>query len=181
MAGMNDQKLRVHGCLLAGAIILALSDQSHAHALAPAYYALGPYALFGLQSPVCVLSVLVVIVVHVFILRMCLGPTTLGGDFGRAATILILSKVAESLPGGLLLVIAPWRAWSSDSVVDTVGVPVLIFGAGLVAMALAIRFWYRRSRVSWGRVFFVSVVLGVSSYLVLFLSMFAMLELGVLS
>ncbi|MBL7220416.1 MAG: hypothetical protein ISS69_09900 [Phycisphaerae bacterium] len=134
---MTDLKRRMFVWSAAFAIVLALTAQCHAHALAPAYYPLGPYGfLFFLQSPAYILGVLVVIIVHAFILQRCLRPTTLLGDSARGAVILILSKVAESLPGALFLVIAPWRAWSSDSVADTVGIPVLIFGVGLAANAL---------------------------------------------
>jgi hypothetical protein len=146
-----------------------------------AYYPLGPYVvLFGFQSLAFVLPVLLVIVVHSFILRIYLRPKTLLGDLGRATAILVLSKIAESLPGVLLLVMAPWRVWSSDSVIDTIGIPFLIFGVGLAANALAIRIWYPRSLVPWGRVFEVAAMLAAASYLLFLLSTVVMLKMELL-
>ena len=167
-AVMKNATAIMLGCF---AIVLASSTQCYAHALAPAYYPLGPHGLlFVFQTPACILPVLAVIVIHAFILQRYLGPATLLGASWRAVVVLILSKVAESVPTVMLLAVAPWRAWSSDSTVDTVGIPALIFAVGLAANVLAIGFLYRRSAVSWNRVVAVSVVLSTTCYFFLLLS-----------
>lgn len=161
------------------AAILATPSLCHAHALHPAYYPLGPYALiFPLGSPAAFLPVIVLVGIQMAMLRCVVRSKKTFGLFWRTGVAFLASKAGESIPGFLILCIAPWVMWSSDSWWATVWVPLHIFGVGLVVNIALVWALFREQSTGKARILAAAGLLSVSSYVVLLSSTLGMLEVG---
>ena len=161
------------------ALVLAFPSLCHAHALHPAYYALGPYSfLFPFEAPAGLLPIVAVIGIHAIILRVTVSSMTAMQNLWRAGVAFVASKAAESIPGVAVLSTAPWVMWSDDSFGATVLTPLLLFGMGVAVNALVIWAVYRAERRSSARILGAACLLSATSYALLLLSTLGMLRIG---
>lgn len=161
------------------AALLCWPGPCHANGLSPAYYPLGPYPFFFLaMSRGYLLALVAVILLHGLILRSISPEASLLRNLFRAAIILALSKTIESVPGWILLTLNPGRAWGSDSLLETLYTPCVIFAAGWTANAVAVGTWLPTSVPDSNALFLTSGILSATSYMVLLVTTMGLLQGG---
>ena len=157
----------------------AFPSLCHAHALHPAYYALGPYSLvLPFLAPAGLLPIFAVIGIHAVVLRVMVSRKTAVQNLWRAGVTLVASKVGESIPGVAILSTAPWIMWSADSFAATIVTPLLLFGVGVVVNAVVIWAFYRVECRSAVRILGAAGLLSAISYALVLLSTLGMLQIG---
>ena len=156
--------------------ILLIAAPCHAHSLHPVFRGLGPLApLITISSVVGCLSLIAIIAGQALLLQRFI-PTTLLGSLWRAAAILALSKVAEALPA----FINPDVFFGPVSAAEFRLIVVLMAVAAVVANALLIWLLYWRLRPALLRIVWLSLVLECVSCGGLYLTMNALVYLGVI-
>ncbi len=160
-------------------VSIATPSVCHAHALHPAYFALGPYAvILPSVTPVAFLPVLVAIGIQAAILRYMVSNRKTLGNLWRAGVAFLASKAAESIPGIAILLTAPWVMWSPDSAWAIFWAPLLLFGVGVAANIFLVWVFFRKQRPSKSCILASAGLLSITSYAVLSLSTLGMLQVG---